>query len=74
MFNSNEAIPIGPNIAPLVVFTFKGFLIILNLSEIFMNTCCDMHEHVPPVSNRTVIGSVLRSLTAKFHYFNFAYY
>ena len=32
-----------------------------------------MHKHVAPVSGRAVIGSVLRSLTAKFDNFNFAY-
>ena len=32
-----------------------------------------MHEHIAAVSNRAVIGSVLRSLTDKFGNFNFAY-
>ena len=73
MFNSNGAIPIGPNVAPHAVFTFKGNLIMLILSDNFLNICCDLHEHVAPVSNRAVIGSVLRILTAKFDNLNFAY-
>ena len=73
MFDSNGTIPVGPNIASLAVFTFKGSSIMLALSEICLNICCDMHEHVVPVSNRAVIGSVLRILTAKFDHFNFAY-
>ena len=62
-----------PNVAPLTVFTFKGFLIILFLSAIFLNTCCEINEHVTPVLNRAVIGLVLRILTAKFDNFSFAY-
>ena len=73
MFNSNGGIPIGPNVAPLAVFNFKGFLIMLTLSEILLNICCDIHEHVAPVANRAVNGSVLRKLTVKFCNFNFAY-
>ena len=53
-----------PNAALLAVFTFNGFLIGLILSTIFFNTCDEIHEHVAPVSNRAVIGSVLRILTA----------
>ena len=45
----------------------------LILPEIFLNICCDIYEHVAPVSNRAVIGSVLRILTAKFDSLNFAY-
>ena len=45
----------------------------LILSEFFLNTCCDNNEHAAPASNRPVIGSVLRILTAKFYNFNFAY-
>ena len=73
MFNSNVAIPIGLNVALLVVFTFKGFLIMLTLSEIFQNICHDIHEHVAPVSYRSDICSVLLSLTSKFDTFIFAY-
>ena len=65
--------PIGPKVAPLTVFTFKGLLIMLILSEILMNICWDMHEHVVPVSNRDVVVSVLKDLTAKFDNFNFAF-
>ena len=66
MFNYDGAIPIGPNVALLAVFTFKGFWIMFPLSELLLNICCDMHKHVAPVSNRTVIGSVLRILMPKF--------
>ena len=66
------AIAIGPNLAPLAIFTFNGFLIMLILSAIFLKLCCQMHEHVAPVSNRAVIGSVLRILMAKFDSFSFA--
>ena len=60
MLHSSGAIPIGPNVAPFAAFTFKDFLITLALSKIFLNIHCDMHEHVLPVSNRAVIGSILR--------------
>ena len=73
MFNFNEAIPVSPNVASFEVFTFKGFLIMFTLSEMFLNICCDMYEHAAPVSNRAVIVSVLGILTAKFDNFNFAY-
>ena len=63
----------GPNVAPLAVFAFNSFLIRLILSTIFLNTCCEIHKHITPVLNRTVIGSVLRSLTVKFDSFSFAY-
>ena len=43
------------------------------LSEIFMNICSDLQECAAPVSDRAVIGSVLRSLTEKFDNFNLAY-
>ena len=39
----------------------------------FLNICCDIHEHVAPVSNRTTIGSVLRIVTEKFDNFNFVH-
>ena len=65
--------PIGPNVAPLAKLTFKGFFIMLTLSETFWNICCDMHEHVAPVSNRAVLGSALGILTAKVDDFNCAY-
>ena len=64
MFDSNGTIPIGPNVAPLAVFTFKSFLIILTFSENFLNICCDIHEQAAPVSNRAIISSVLSCLTA----------
>ena len=65
MFNSNGFIPIGPKVVPLVVFTFRDFLIILTLSEIFLNNCCDIHDHIAPVSNRDVTGSILTSFNCK---------
>ena len=73
MFNSKGVIPISPKVIPLSVFTFRDFFIMLTLSKIFKNNCCDMHKDVAPVSNRGVIGSILRHLTAKFNNFNFAY-
>ena len=43
----------------------------LPLFEIFANDFCDIHEHVVPVLNRAVLGSILRSLTAMFDHFQF---
>ena len=71
MFNSNGAIPINPNVTPLAVFTFEGFLLMLTISVNFMNICWDMHEHVAAVSNKVVIDLVLRRFTAKFGNFYF---
>ena len=65
MFNSKGAIPISPNVPPLAVFTFGYFLILFTLCEIFINNCCNMHEHLAAISNRAVTSSILRSLTAK---------
>ena len=73
MFNSKGVIPIGPEIVLLAVLTFMDFLIMLTFSEMFINNCCDMHEHVAQVSNRAVIGSILRVLTAKYDNFNFVH-
>ena len=56
MFNSKGLIPIGPKVVPLVVFNFWDFLIMLTLSEIFVNNFCDMNEHVASVSKRAVIA------------------
>ena len=45
MFNSNGAISIGTNVAPLAVLTFKGLLFMLTLSEsfkIFVKICMNM--------------------------------
>ena len=55
MFNSKGVIPISPSVVPLAVFAFKDFLIMFTLSEIFINDCCDMHEHVAPVSNELLL-------------------
>ena len=55
MFNSNGAVPIGPNVVPLTVFTVKGFLIMLTLSESFLTIYCNLHEHLVLVSNRAVM-------------------
>ena len=43
----------------------------LTLSEIFAYDFCDIHEHVVPVLNRALIGSILRCLPAMFDHFNF---
>ena len=73
IFKSKRDIPIGPNVAPLVVFTFNSFLITLILSTTFLNTCFEIYGHVAPVLNGAVIGSVLRIMTAKFYNLSFAY-
>ena len=73
IFKSKGAIPIEPNAAPLAVLTFNGFLIRLIFSAIFCNTCYKIHEHVAPVLNRAVIGSVLRILTEKIDNLSFSY-
>ena len=65
MFNSNGAILIDPDVVPLAVFTFKGFLIILTLSEYFLNIGCNMHEHLAPVSNRAVNWFSLENFDCK---------
>ena len=70
IFKSNGAIPTGPNVALLAVFTFNSFLIRLISSAIILNTFCKKNEQLAPVSNRAVIGSVLRTFNAKFDNFN----
>ena len=45
----------GPNVAPIAVFTFNVFLIKFILSSIFLNTCFEIYEHVAPVSNRALL-------------------
>ena len=41
IFKYNGAIPIGPNVASLTVFTLNGFLIMLILYAIFLKICCE---------------------------------
>ena len=73
IINFRGAIPIGPNVALLAIFTFNSFLIRLILSVIFLNTCYEIHEHVVIVSNRAVSGSAWRILTSKFDSLSFVY-
>ena len=71
ILRSRGTIPIGPKVLPLTMLTFKGFLVTSTLSMIFWNRWCDIHGHVACVSNRAVVHSLLRCLTAKFKSFNF---
>ena len=57
----------------LAMFTHKDSLVISTLPDIFWNRWYEIHKHVAPVSNRAVIGSLLRGLTAKFESFSLAY-
>ena len=56
MFIVKCAIPIGPKVVLLAVFTCSDFLIMSALSEMFVKNLYETQEHVAPVTNKAMIG------------------
>ena len=73
MSSIKVAIPVGHKVIPIAVFTYRYLHVTTALSDIFINKWCETHEYIVSESNRAIISSLLRSLTAKLNNFNFVY-
>ena len=49
----------------IAVFAYRDLNVMLAFSDIFINKWCEIHKHIAPVSNGTVINLLFRSLAKK---------
>ena len=58
MSSIKRTIPTGPKVLPLVVFTHRDLCVMSTLCHIFIYKWHEIHEHVAPVPNGAMTGSL----------------